>query len=73
MADAQAWARDLCQGSAAALALGKTILDQSFESSAEQIFRQGSQAQGICYTSSEHREAVSTFLRKSAPKFVPKS
>jgi hypothetical protein len=27
---------------------------------------QGSQAQGICYTSSEHREAVVAFLAKSA-------
>ncbi len=68
IADAQAWARELCRGSAAALALGKTILNQSFESSAEQIFREGSQAQGICYTSSEHREAVLAFLGKSAPK-----
>jgi enoyl-CoA hydratase/carnithine racemase len=68
VADAQAWAGELCRASAAALALCKTILDQSFESSAEQIFRQGSQAQGICYTSTEHREAVLAFLGKSAPK-----
>jgi enoyl-CoA hydratase/carnithine racemase len=66
LADAQAWARDLCRGSATAVALGKTILNQSFESSAEQVFMQGSQAQGICYTSSEHREAVVAFLAKSA-------
>jgi enoyl-CoA hydratase/carnithine racemase len=66
LADAQAWARDLCRGSATAVALGKTILNQSFESSAEQVFMQGSQAQGICYTSSEHREGVVAFLAKSA-------
>ena len=68
VADAQAWARELSKGSATALALGKTILNQSFESSAEQIFRQGSQAQGICYTSTEHRESVMAFLAKSASK-----
>jgi enoyl-CoA hydratase/carnithine racemase len=66
LADAQAWARELCRGSAAALALGKTILNQTFESSAQQIFMQCSQAQGICYTSTEHRESVMAFLARSA-------
>jgi enoyl-CoA hydratase/carnithine racemase len=68
LADAQAWAAELSVGSAAALALGKTILNQSFELSAQQVFAQGSQAQGICYTSAEHRESVLAFLAKSAPK-----
>jgi enoyl-CoA hydratase/carnithine racemase len=66
LAEAQAWARELSQGSATALALGKTILDQSFELSAQQVFAQGSQAQGICYTSTEHRTAVMEFLAKAA-------
>ena len=65
--DAQAWARELSQGSATALALGKTILNQTFELPAQQVFAQGSQAQGICYTSTEHRESVMAFLAKSAP------
>src|SRR6266567_4322007 len=65
LSDAQAWAIELSSGSRAALALGKTILNQSFELSAEQIFAQGSQAQGICYTSTEHRESVMSFLEKS--------
>jgi enoyl-CoA hydratase/carnithine racemase len=60
--EAQAWARELSQGSAAALALGKSIIDRSFELQAEQVFAQGSQAQGICYTTQEHREAVLAFL-----------
>ena len=68
LADAQAWATELTQGSATALALSKTILDQTFESSAHQVFAQGSQAQGICYTSTEHRESVMAFLAKSANK-----
>ena len=66
VADAQAWAAELSRGSATALALGKTILNQSFELSAQQVFAQGSQAQGICYTSTEHRESVMAFLAKSA-------
>ena len=66
LAEARAWARDMSKGSATALALGKTIINQSFELSAEQVFGQGSQAQGICYTSTEHRESVMAFLDKSA-------
>jgi len=66
LADAQTWAAELSKGSATALALGKTILNQSFEMSAQQVFAQGSQAQGICYTSTEHRESVMAFLAKSA-------
>ena len=65
--DAQAWAAELGKGSATALALTKTILNQSFELSAHDVFAQGSQAQGICYTSTEHRESVMAFLAKSAP------
>ena len=66
VADAQAWAAELGQGSATALALTKTILNQSFELPAQQVFAQGSQAQGICYTSTEHRESVQAFLARSA-------
>jgi enoyl-CoA hydratase/carnithine racemase len=64
VADAEAWAAELSQGSATALALGKSILNQSFEMSSAQVFAQGSQAQGICYTSVEHRDAVVAFLAK---------
>jgi enoyl-CoA hydratase/carnithine racemase len=67
VADAQAWAAELGKGSATALALTKTILNQSFELSAHDVFAQGSQAQGICYTSTEHRESVMAFLAKTAP------
>jgi enoyl-CoA hydratase/carnithine racemase len=66
LADAKAWAIELSRGSATALALSKTILNQTFESPAQQIFAQGSQAQGICYTSSEHRESVQAFLAKTS-------
>ena len=68
LANAQAWARELARGSGPALALSKTLLNQCFESSAEQLFMQGSQAQGICYTSGEHRDSVMAFLAKSSAK-----
>jgi enoyl-CoA hydratase/carnithine racemase len=68
LADAQAWARELSQGSAPALALGKSILNQSFELSAEQVFARGSQAQGICYTTQQHRDAVMAFLNPTREK-----
>jgi enoyl-CoA hydratase/carnithine racemase len=69
---AQAWAAELSKGSPTALALGKTILNQSFELSAQQVFAQGSQAQGICYTSTEHRESVMAFLAKRADGSAPR-
>jgi 2-(1,2-epoxy-1,2-dihydrophenyl)acetyl-CoA isomerase len=62
--DALAMAQTMTAGSASALALTKSIMEQSFESSAEQIFALGCQAQAVCYTTDEHRESVSTFLRK---------
>jgi len=66
LADAQAWARELGTASATALALTKTILNQTFELSSHDVFAQGSQAQGICYTSAEHRASVEAFLAKTA-------
>ncbi|WP_062310919.1 enoyl-CoA hydratase/isomerase family protein [Polynucleobacter sinensis] len=66
LSEAQTWAAEMSKGSATALALAKTILNQTFETNATQVFAQGSQAQGICYTSVEHREAVMAFLEKSA-------
>jgi len=66
LSEAVAWAAELSKGSPTALALGKTILNQTFDLTADQVFAQGSQAQGICYTSTEHRESVLAFLTKTA-------
>lgn len=66
LADAQEWAASLARGSRTALALGKSILNQTFELTADQVFAMGSQAQGVCYTSSEHRESVQAFLQRMA-------
>ncbi|RQS33917.1 enoyl-CoA hydratase/isomerase family protein [Burkholderia sp. Bp8990] len=62
LADATTWAQELIKGSPTALALGKTLLNQSYELSAAQMLAQGSQAQAVCYTSREHRSAVREFL-----------
>jgi enoyl-CoA hydratase/carnithine racemase len=66
VADAAAWARTLSQGSRAAIAFSKAILDRTFESAEEQVFALGREAQAVCYTTAEHQEAVSAFLDKSA-------
>ncbi len=64
LADAQAWAKELGRGSTEALALSKSILNKSFELSAEEVFAQGSQAQAICYTTSAHQQSIAAFLKK---------
>jgi enoyl-CoA hydratase/carnithine racemase len=64
--DAAAWARELSRGSLAAIALTKGIMDRTFETAEEQVFALGREAQAICYTTAEHRDAVAAFLDKSA-------
>lgn len=68
LAQARAWAAELSHGSPAALALSKTMLNQTFELSAEQSFAMSSQAQAVCYTTTEHRASVAAFLAKTAAK-----
>lgn len=65
LAEAQAFARSMTQGSAPALALTKAILDKSFELTEEQALALGRQAQAIAYTTDAHRDAVQAFLDKS--------
>lgn len=66
--DARAWAAELGRGAPAALALSKSILDQTFELSVEQVFSLGSQAQAICYSSREHQDSVAAFLEGVAQR-----
>jgi enoyl-CoA hydratase/carnithine racemase len=66
VADAAIWARELSQGSHVSIAFSKAILDRTFESTEEQVFALGREAQGVCYTSQEHRDAVEAFLNKTA-------
>lgn len=66
VADAAAWARELSQASSVSIAFSKAILDCTFESTEEQIFALGREAQAVCYTTDEHRDAVAAFLDKTA-------
>ncbi len=72
IADARAWAAELSRGAPASLALSKSILDQSFELSVEQVFSMGSQAQAICYSTREHQESVAGFLEGVARRRAAK-
>lgn len=59
---AHTWLTELTRGSPKAIAFTKLILNQSYELSAQNVFEMGSQAQGICYTTPEHQQAVQAFL-----------
>ena len=65
VADAAAWARELGQGSSASIAFSKAILDRTFETTEEQVFALGREAQAVCYTTQEHRDSVEAFLNKT--------
>ena len=58
------WAAELGANAGTALALSKSILDQTFELGADQAFALGAQAQAICYTTDEHHQAVAAFLAR---------
>ncbi len=60
------WAVQLSQGSSIALALSKSILDRTFETNEETALALGREAQAICYTTSEHHDAVAAFLKKKS-------
>ena len=62
------WAAELTQGSPVAIALTKSILDKTFESTDEEVFALGRQAQAVCYTTREHRASVEAFLQKTETK-----
>lgn len=62
---ALAMATDMSRGSRTATALTKSILNRSYELSEQQVFAEGSKAQGICYTSKEHRDSVQSFLDRA--------
>jgi enoyl-CoA hydratase/carnithine racemase len=66
IANAVAWARELSHASSASIAFSKAILDRTFESTEEQIFALGREAQAVCYTTAEHQDAVTAFLEKTA-------
>lgn len=62
---AQTMAEEMSSGSRTAIALTKSIINHSYEMSDHQVFAEGSKAQGICYTSKEHRDSVQSFLDRA--------
>ncbi len=62
---AQAMAEEMSSGSRTAIALTKSVINKSYEMSEQQVFAEGSKAQGICYTSQEHRASVQAFLDRA--------
>jgi len=58
------WAVELGSGNSTALALSKSILDQTFELTADQAFALGAQAQAICYTTDDHQQSVAAFRNR---------
>jgi len=65
LANALQMADEMSSGSRTAIALTKSIINKSYEMSEHQVFAEGSKAQGICYTSQEHRASVQGFLDRS--------
>ncbi|WP_138471208.1 enoyl-CoA hydratase/isomerase family protein [Poseidonocella sp. HB161398] len=65
VSEALDWAASFHDSAQTAMALGKTILNSSFETGLEEIFSIGGRSQAICYTSAEHRAAIEAFLEKS--------
>lgn len=63
--EAVEWAATLASGSQLALALDKSILNDSLESSRDAVFARGRTAQAMCYTTATHRRAVEAFLAGS--------
>jgi enoyl-CoA hydratase/carnithine racemase len=61
------WARELSQSSPIAIALGKSILDRTFELDLEALLALGAEAQALCYTTEEHRASIEAFLNPDRP------
>ena len=68
LAEATAWAAEFAKQATTALALAKSMLDHSFESTLEDMLAAGAQAQAICYTTRDHGEAVAAFLARSSAR-----
>jgi enoyl-CoA hydratase/carnithine racemase len=60
--EAKAFAASMSASPLSAISLSKAILNKTFEVPASETFALGAQAQAICYTTDEHRNAVREFL-----------
>jgi enoyl-CoA hydratase/carnithine racemase len=62
---AVALAAQYAERSPTAIALAKSILNRSFESTREDVFARSAAAQALCYTTAEHRASVEAFLNRN--------
>ena len=62
-------AREIAAGPPTALAMMKTLLNKSSNSTLDQMLEYEGYAQTLAYTTSEHREGVAAFREKRAPDF----
>jgi 2-(1,2-epoxy-1,2-dihydrophenyl)acetyl-CoA isomerase len=72
LATAREFAAQFTENSRPALALMKSIVNRSFETSFELIAAQGRGAQAISYTTDEHRSSVEKFLNRLFKAFSSK-
>jgi len=68
-AAARALAEEIAAGPPTAIAMIKTLLNKSSNSSLEQMLEYESYAQTLAYTTPEHREGVAAFREKRTPDF----
>jgi 2-(1,2-epoxy-1,2-dihydrophenyl)acetyl-CoA isomerase len=69
--EARKIAVEIAAGPPTALAMIKTLLNKSSNSTLEQMLEYESYAQTLAYTTPEHREGVAAFREKRAPDFRP--
>jgi 2-(1,2-epoxy-1,2-dihydrophenyl)acetyl-CoA isomerase len=69
LTEARKLAAEIAAGPPTALAMIKTLLNLSSNSTLEQMLEYESYAQTLAYTTPEHREGVAAFREKRSPKF----
>lgn len=69
MEEAVKLAREIAAGPPTAMAMIKTLLNNSSNATLEQMLEYESYAQTLAYTTPEHREGVTAFREKRAPRF----
>jgi len=65
-------AHQMSESALSALGLSKSILNRSFTMSLEQILYEEGMAQGLAFSTDEHKEGVRAFVEKRKPDFIGK-
>ena len=69
LSEAQTLAAEIAAGPSSSLAMIKNLLNKSSNSTLEQMLEYEAYAQTVAYITPEHREGVTAFREKRAPKF----